>query len=216
MYNAYAPFGKQTHHTRDVRCKLKKHMNYIKQRKGFETRAYKIDSDSEFVEVEYNSIKDKLKYKIHLTEVGNEIQYEADNVIVGKIVVGITSLITLICLGIYFFGNPEKPGTYIANVIIWGVISIFGFLKPHKDDILIVNGNKLIRLFRTKPNEEKVLEFTNNLIKIANDKKKEMLINFDLNEEQFMGNIQWLLNMKMIDKTELEELKSEYKLKKLI
>ena len=191
-------------------------MNYIKQRKGFETRAYKIDSDSEFVEVEYNSIKDKLKYKIHLTEVGNEIQYEADNVIVGKIVVGITSLITLICLGIYFFGNPEKPGTYIANVIIWGVISIFGFLKPHKDDILIVNGNKLIRLFRTKPNEEKVLEFTNNLIKIANDKKKEMLINFDLNEEQFMGNIQWLLNMKMIDKTELEELKSEYKLKKLI
>ena len=191
-------------------------MNDIKQRRGFETRAYKIDSDSEFVEVEYNSIKDKLKYKIHLTEVGNEIQHEADNLIVGKIVIGITSLITLICLGVYFFGNPEKPGTYIANVIIWGAISIFGFLKPHKDDILIVNGNKLIRLFRTKPNEEKVLEFANNLIKIANDKKKEMLINFDLNEEQFMGNVQWLLNMKMIDKTESEELKSEYKLKKLI
>lgn len=199
-----------------VRCKLKKHMNEIKQRKGFETRSYKIDSNSEFVEVDYNSIKDKLKYKIHLTEVGNEIQYEADNVIVGKIVIGITSLITLICLGVYFFGNPEKPGTYIANVIIWGVISIIGVLKPHKDDILIVNGNKLIRLFRTKPNEGKVMEFANNLIKIANEKKKEMLINFDLNEEQFTGNIQWLLNMKLIDKSELDELKSEYKFKKLI
>ena len=191
-------------------------MNEIKQRKGFETRSYKIDSDSEFVEVEYNSIKDKLKYKIHLTEVGNEIQYEADNVIVGKLFVGITSLITLICIGFYFLGNPEKPGTYVANAIIWGAISIFGFLKPHKDDILIANGNKLIRLFRTKPNEEMVLEFANNLIKIANNKKKEMLINFDLNEEQFMGNIQWLLNIKLIDKRELEELKSEYKLKQLI
>lgn len=191
-------------------------MNEIKQQKGFETRSYKIDPDSEFVEVEYNSIKEKLKYKIHLTEVGNEIQYEADNVIIGKIIIGITSIITLISTGVYFLGNPEKPGTYAANAIIWGAISIFFFLKPHKDDIIIANGKKLIRLFRTKPDEEKVIEFANNLIKIANDKKKEMLINFDLNEEQFMGNIQWLLNMKLIDKTELEELKSEYKLKRLI
>ncbi|MBJ7882793.1 hypothetical protein [Gelidibacter salicanalis] len=53
-------------------------------------------------------------------------------------------------------------------------------------------------------------------MKIANEKKTEMLLNFDLNEEHFMGNIQWLLNMKLIDKTELEELKSEYKLKQLI
>ena len=191
-------------------------MKDIKQRKGFETRSYKIDSDSEFVEVEYNSIKDKLKYKIHLTEVGNEIQYEADNLIIGKIFVAVTGLIAIISLGTYFLGNSEKPGTWMFNAVLWGAITIFGFLKPHKDDILIVNGNKLIRLFRTKPNEEKVLEFANNLIKIANDKKKEMLISFDLNEEQFMGNIQWLLNMKLIDKTELEELKSEYKLKKLI
>ena len=191
-------------------------MNEINQRKGFETRSYKIDSDSEFVQVEYNSIKDKLKYKIHLTEVGNEIEYEADNVIVGKIVVGITSLITLICVGVYFFGNPEKPGTYVANAIIWGALSILGFFKPNKDDILIVNGNKLIRLFRTKPNEEKVMVFANNLIKIANKKKKELAINFEFNEEQFMGNINWLMSMKLIDKSEFEELKSEYKLKKLI
>lgn len=191
-------------------------MNEIKQRKGFETRSYKIDSDSEFVQVEYNSIKDKLKYKIHLTEVGNEIEFEADNVIVGKIVFGITSLITLICLGVYFFGNPEKPGTYVANAIIWGALSILGFFKPNKDDILIVNGNKLIRLFRTKPNEEKVMEFANNLIKIANKKKKELAINFDFSEEQFMGNINWLMSMKLIDKEEFEELKSEYKIKRLI
>lgn len=191
-------------------------MTEIKQRKGFETRFYKLDSNSEFIEVDYNSIKDKLKFKIHLTEIGNEIQYEADNVILGKIFVGITSLITLICLGVYFFGNPEKPGTYIANVIIWGVISIIGYIKPHKDDILIGNGHKTIRLFRNKPSEEKVLEFANNLIKIANDKKKDLAINFDFNEEQFMGNINWLLSVKLIDKTEFEDLKSQYKLKKLI
>ena len=60
-------------------------MNEIKQRKGLQTRHYKIGRNSEFVEVEYNSMKDKLKYKIKLNDIGNEIQYEADNVIGGKI-----------------------------------------------------------------------------------------------------------------------------------
>lgn len=191
-------------------------MKEIIQKRGFETRSYKIDSESEFLEVDYITIKDKLKYKIHLTEIGNEIQYEADNVILGKIFLAITSIITLICIGIYFFGNPEKPKTYILNIMLWGGLSLLNFFKPHKDDILIVNGNKLIRLFRTEPNEEKVMEFANNLIKMANKKKKEFAINFDLNEEQFLSNLSWLLSMKLIDKTEFEDLKSDYKIKKLI
>ena len=191
-------------------------MNEIIQKKGFESRSYKIDVNSEYVEVDYTSIRDKFKYKIHLTEIGNEIQYEADNVIIGKILFGITSLITLFSIGVYFIGNPEKPGTYVVSAIVWGVVSLVIFIKPHKDDILIVNGSKLIRLFRTKPNEEKVLEFANGLIKVANEKKKELAINFDFNEEQFMANINWLLSMKLIDKVEFEELKSEYKFKKLM
>lgn len=191
-------------------------MNRIEQKRGFETRIYSIDSDNEFVEVEYNSIKEKFKYKIHLLDVGNQIEYEADNVIFGKIFLIFSSLITLSCLGIYFLGNPEKPGTYVVMAIIWGGISIIGYLKPHKDDILINNGNKLIRLFRKKPNEEKVLEFANYLIKISNKKKKEFLIDFELSEEQFMTNILWLSNTKLIDKNELEQLKSEYKFKRMI
>lgn len=191
-------------------------MYELKQRKGFQTRFYKIDRNSEFVEVEYNSMKDKLKYRIKLSDIGNEIQYEADNVIAGKIFFVITSLITLFCLGFYFLGNPEQPGGILVSVVFWGFISIMGFLVPNKDDIVIVNGNKEIRLFKTKPSEEKVMEFANNLINIANDKKKEMLINFDLSEEHFMDNIQWLLAINLINKTELEELKSEYKLKQLL
>lgn len=43
-----------------------------------------------------------------------------------------------------------------------------------------------------------------------------MLINFDLEEDRFMENMQWLLNMRLIDKSEFEALRSEFKLKKLI
>ena len=191
-------------------------MHEINQRKGLQTRSYKINRNSEVVEVEYNSMKDKLKYKIKLTDIGNDIQYEADNVIAGKIFFVITSLITLFCLGFYFFGNPEQPGGILVNVVIWGVISIIGLLVPNKDDIVIVNGNKEVRLFRTKQSEEKVLEFANNLINIANNKRKAILIDFDLSEEHFLDNIQYLFAIDLINRKELEELKSEYKLKQLL
>ena len=191
-------------------------MKEIIQRKGLQSRSYKIDPNSDFVEVKFNSTRDKLKYRIKLTDIGNEIQYEADNVIGGKIFFVITCLITLFCLGFYLFGNPEHPGGILANVVGWGVISLIGVLIPNKDDIVIVNGNKEIRLFRTKPSEEKVLEFANHLINIANKKRKAILIDFDLSEEHFLDNIQYLFAIDLINRKELEELKSEYKLKQLL
>lgn len=191
-------------------------MNRIRQRKGFESRAYTIDPESGFIDVEWKTVKEKLRYKIHLSEVGNEIQYEADNALIGKIFFGISTLIAIYSLGYYFLGNPEKPGTYVVLTLVWGVISICGIFMSYKDDLIIANGNKIITLFRNKPNEEQALEFANSLIKMANDKKKEILINFELNEEQFQANIHWLQSMRLIDKAEFDELQKEFSLKKLL
>lgn len=189
-------------------------MREIKQRKGLETRKYSIRD--EFVEVEYNTLREKLKYKIQLTEIGNEIEYEADNTILGKIMFAITALITSTCLILYLISYSEDPGTFALNAMIWGILSTFFILKPNKDDIIITNGNKVIRLFRNKPNEKEVLDFANNLIEISNTKKKEMLINFELSQDQFLENIDWLLHIKMIDQQEYENLRVEFEIKKLL
>lgn len=191
-------------------------MNHINQTRGFEKRSYSIDPNLEFLEVYYKSLKEKLKYKIDILEIGNEIEYEADNLIVGKIATIIFAVLSLASIAIYFFGNPESPGLLIASSIMWGALVLLSFLVPNKDDILITRGERVVRLFRNKPNEKEVIEFANNLIQTANVRKKEFLINFDLNEEQFSTNIQWLRNMKIIDDSELENLKSDYKMKKLI
>lgn len=191
-------------------------MNTIRQKKGFESRAYTLDPDSDFIEVEFNTIKEKFRYKIHLTDVGNEIQYQADNVLIAKVFWGISTAIAIFSTAYYFLGNPEEPGTYVVNAIVWGVISICGIFFSAKDDLLITNGNKLITLFRNKPNEQQALEFANFLIKKANEKKKELLINFDLNEDQFNANIHWLHSMRMIDKEEMAQLQADFSLKKLI
>ncbi len=191
-------------------------MNAIRQRKGFETRAYTLDPETDFIEVELKTVKEKFRYKIHLSEVGNEIQYQADNSLIGKLFFSVSALISIYCLGYYYLGNPEDPGTFVVNTIVWGVIALFGVFMSYKDDLIIANGSKLITLFRNKPNEEQALEFANFLIKKGNEKKKEILINFELSEEQFLANIHWLQSMKLIDKMEFEELQKKFSLKKLL
>ena len=191
-------------------------MNEIKQKKGLEKRHYKIDADSECIEVHYKSLKENLKYKIPFVEVGNEIIYEADNLFLGKIFLLITCSLTILSIGAYFMIDIEKPEILIVNALLFGTLSFLNILKTSKDDILIVNGSRVIRLFRDKPNEENVLEFANNAIKIANNKKKELLINYELSEDRFQENIQWLLSTNLIHRSESEELISQYKLKKLI
>lgn len=191
-------------------------MNTIRQRKGFESRAYTLDPESDFVEVEYKSLKEKLKFRIHLLEVGNDIQYEADNLIVGKIVFFFLALISTGCIAYLIFENPEEPGVYAVNAVVWGAIALMGLVVPNKDDLIIANGSKPITLFRSKPNEEEALAFANFLIARANEKKKEALINFDLNEDQFNANVLWLHQMNLIDKTELAQLQADFSLNKLI
>jgi hypothetical protein len=188
----------------------------IDQKKGLETRKYRLNSETDNLEVEFISLKHKLKYNIKCINIGNEIEYEAENSIIGKFFFVVTVLITIFSFGMYFFGNAKNPGSYIFSAIIWGCLSLFCLIKTNKDDILITNGNNVVRLFRDKPNEEEVMEFVNQLILISNEKKKDFFVNFDLEENDFNGNINWLLNMKIIDKIKFEDLKAEYRIKKLL
>ena len=191
-------------------------MNQLTQKRGFETKKFSINETEQFLNVEHNTLKEKLKYKIDLIEIGNEIEYEADNLIVGKITMIFFLLISIGFFIAYLTTTSEKPGLLLSTSLISGILVIGGILVPNKDDILITKGSRIIRMFRTSPNEEQVMKFANNLIKLANDQKKSLLINFDLNEDQFSANIQWLRNMKLINDSESENLKAEYSLKKLI
>ena len=191
-------------------------MNSIRQKRGFESRAYTLDPDSDFIEVEYRSLKEKLKYKIHLLEVGSDIQYEAENLIIGRMLFAFLAFISIGCVAYLILENPEETGVYVVNAVVWGAISTMGLIVPNTDDLIIANGSKVIRLFRNKPNKEEALAFANFVIARANEKKKEALINFDLSEDQFIANVLWLHQMNLIDKTELAQLKADFSLKKLI
>lgn len=191
-------------------------MNYIKQRKGFDSRVYTLDDECEFIEVEYNTIKKKLRYKVPISEVGNEILYHSENRITKQIFYIISAIIAIVCFVFYFIGDVEDRAAYRFNAVAWGILAGSGLMINPKDDLVITNGNKVITLFRTKPSEKEVLEFANMLIGKANNKKKELLIDFKLNEDEFNANIHWLHSMRMIGKTELAQLKTDFNLKKLM
>src|SRR5690606_33524457 len=172
-------------------CKKLNLMNSIVQKRKFEKRVYTINHSSGYIDVEYRSLKNKFKYKIHITEVGSDIQYQSDNTLPGKIFVAVAGVAAVSCFLYYFFGNDEKPGLWLFNGVLALFFVVFGYLKPHMDDIIIVGGNKNVYFFREKPSEEIVLIFAKNLIKLANDEKKRILANIDLKEEEFMQNINW-------------------------
>lgn len=191
-------------------------MKSIRQKRGFESRAFTLDPESGFIDVELKTIKKRRRYRIHLSEVGNEIQYYSKKEIGKKIFYVISALIAAVSFGYYLLGDPENSGRYAFNAIAWGIFALSGIFKPSKDDLVIANGHKPVSLFRNKPNPEQALAFANFLIERANHTKKEMLIDFELGPEQFEANIQWLQSVRIINKSEYEDLQKDYRLKHLL
>jgi|GEM_PF-1292162 len=191
-------------------------MKAFKQKYGFETREYTIHQQEGVVDVLHKDLKKQQKFQIELLDVGNKIQYEQDNILPGKITLILFVAIALGCIIFYFYVPPDDKGAMVVGSIVFTVLALFGYFKPHTDDLIIAGGNKTIRLFRKKPNTQAALDFANLLIFSANEKRKEMAINFNLGKYEFEANLKWLLANKIITQEEYESLLQDYEINKIL
>ncbi|MEX6627604.1 hypothetical protein PG913_08465 [Tenacibaculum pacificus] len=122
-------------------------------------------------------------------------------------------------IGLYIEGNPngEKDGIIWAGIfmLIIGIIT----LKAPMNNTLTINtthGNLIFYL--DYPSKKEVEEFSSILI----EKSKKVLVekysrvDFDIPEETFIEQINWLLNNNLIDINLYNEKKNEYKINRLI
>jgi hypothetical protein len=170
--------------------------------------------EAELVAADLISAQLKSKYNIRFDEIGNEIEFVADNLLGDKILRLLFSFWTIGSI-VLCFVDEARRGAYVAAAFLAGMISILMFIKPRMDDIIITNGKITIRFFRNKPNEEEVMKFAKLLVSISNKSKRDRYINFELDEELFMANFSYLLNQKVINKDEFHSLKEDYKIKRL-
>jgi hypothetical protein len=191
----------------------------FEQQRNFATKKFILDD--QFVNVEDKSWTEEKSYKIRLDKIGNEKYYHKESMkpkIFALIIIG---TILLICnIGYIFFNehNSDNSSTMIVLNLIFGFIGIFFILKKTKDEVLIIGGEQNIVFFNDQKHSKELNEFIDKLIHSANNYilKKYGRIDADLPEATQMNILRWLRDRELINEEEYENLKRDYKLKKMI
>lgn len=133
--------------------------------------------------------------------------------------VGLFAIIPLAIVLSYFFAeNPMEGGMVILNLVIWIPLIVVIALIPGKSDIIISGGASDVTLYDNIPSKEEVDTFVKSIIDSSNKfiYEKYSKVDPDLPEDSQMYILNWLLNREIITEKEYEQLKEEYRTKKLI
>jgi hypothetical protein len=190
-------------------------INELIQKRGASFRKFYLYPDK--IKIETRTIRKVEKVEVKLEKVGFDIIYQADNVIVGKIWFFICLAAPIILDILQFFPGQELPliNLIILHVVFW-LFALFNFLKQHQDDIILDGQNDLV-FYRNIPNEQKVLEFIEQVKLTTKELLKRKYLNTDnyIDEKEFKYTMNWLLERDIISKSEYKNFLNEYKLKNI-
>ena len=190
-------------------------MNSISQRRFFLKRVYTVNEDDHTIDVFHKSYDGQIRYTIAISEIGDEIQCVRQNMLGVHMFSAFIFLIATGLIILTFFIDDEAPIAYSVIIGMGYLLAAIILFYPYQDDLQIVGGEKAVILFRKSPTEREVTDFVNYLRGLVLNYRKEILINNSLDEDVFMSNISWMLNMNYLTLEEYEQVKHEYAVKKL-
>ncbi len=189
----------------------------LTQEKIFEKRVFTIQNNG--LDVNIESPKGNQKFLIPFEEVGTRKFYKSASKVVPYIVIAIFGIILLILTYSYVFTESSmNEGTFLVNIIVWPIIILIIFLSSKQKSVFLVGSQRSIEFFADVPSEQEVENFLDKLIITTKVYLKEKYgkIDLDIPEEILIQNLLFLKNTDIITNDEYEELKKEYKLKKII
>ena len=193
-------------------------MEILNQKQGFKRREFEITgNDLKVKSVTEGKIKE---WTVKIENIGHEKVLESDSNIVkyigGFFFLGFATFFTTV-----FFTEHEHSFSpwvvIIVDVFFTGIFVLYLFGRKEKD-LILKGGFSELTFFQDKPSIDEVNRFVNELI--ARSKKilieKYGTIDPDLPEDTMMNQLIWLKNRDLISEDTYNELKHEYKTKKLI
>jgi len=186
------------------------------QKRGLNFRKFCLYPDK--IVVESRNMTKIEKYEIKIESVGFDTFYQAENVLVGKVIFMICILAPFFFTALRLF--PEQKisngNLFIITIFCWG-FALLNYLKQHQDDIFLKGQQNLV-FYRDKPNEQEVLEFINLIISTSKNFLKKKYFRFDesTDEYEFKNTMRWLLEREIISTSEFEKIKNEFHIKRLI
>lgn len=189
----------------------------LRQKYFFASREFDLSDKS--LAVKISTLKEKKEYSIKLEELGDEIISRSFSKVPGYIAASISTAI-IIFMTFAFFLDKHNPdiNILIVNYLLWIPLALFFTLKPVKKEIYITGGKYSISFYQDRPTKEELKVFIDTLLAKSKDciLDKYAKIDTDLPEDEQMKIFNWLKNKDIISQEKYEELKQEYKTKKLL
>lgn len=190
----------------------------LKQKQGY--RRYEYELVDKTIKVKYTTEGKTKEWSVRLEDIGDSISYESHTRRWAYI---FSSLITafLIFLTISLFMSDDFNGNLpivVGSYLIFGGLIPLLLLKPLKKEMHIVGGMITLTFFQNSPTVEEAEKFVNELIKRSRLLliEKYGKIDPDLPEDTMMNQLNWLKNRNIISEQRYEQLKRDYKTKKMI
>lgn len=190
--------------------------NILEQKKGFGRRKFTLTDDRIIIETKES--QKSIKFEVKLDQIGYDIYYQSESSGAAKFLICFCAFLLFIFWGSFFFDdNRNLLGTIIFTILILFVMFL-PFLIKRKDDVYLTGGEQNLVFYRTVPNEEHVLSYVNAIIVASKQylRKKYARVDIYVPEEVFLHRLSWLLEKEIISREEIEELKSDYRTKKLL
>ena len=190
----------------------------LKQKQGY--RRYEYELVDKTIKVKYTTEGKTKEWSVRLEDIGDSISYESHTRRWAYI---FSSLITafLIFLTIFLFMSDDFNGNLpivVGSYLIFGGLIPLLLLKPLKKEMHIIGGMITLTFFQNSPTVEEAEKFVNELIKRSRLLLVEKYgkIDPDLPEDTMMNQLNWLKNRNIISEQRYEQLKRDYKIKKMI
>ncbi len=186
------------------------------QKRGFNIRKFYLYPDK--VIIESKTLRKIEKYEIKIDTIGFDTFYEADNILVGKIVfiICIVAPIFMTILRLFPGQSISNVNLVISYIFCWG-FALINCLKQHQDDIFLKGQQNLV-FYRNYPSEQEVIEFINLIVSTSKNYLKKKYFRFDdyTAENEFKNTMRWLLDKEIISVSEFDKIKNEFHVKKLL
>lgn len=192
-------------------------MKELHQRKVLNYRKFRLHPDR--IEIETKEGGKLNRYEIPIEEIGFKKSYQADSNIFARLVWYFFIAAPFFIIAMYFIiNNPETldiKSMVISSGCFW-IVAILGLLHPMQDDV-ILEGYRNISFYRNKPDEQKVTEFIDEVVKTA---KKYQLdryidINEDITKEDLLNRLKYLKERDIITQEEFDIIFETYMEKRL-
>ncbi|WP_343330658.1 hypothetical protein [Polaribacter staleyi] len=188
------------------------------QKRGEKTKEFELIGNELFIkEKSFLSAKE---WSVNIENIAHHKTIETHSK-KGVNIIGIAFILiaTLSWVGVFIEGNPNGE----KDVIIWGGIfmlflGIIALKAPMNNTLTISTTHGNLIFYLDSPSRSEVEKFASVLIEKSKKSlvEKYSRVDFDIPEETFIEQINWLLNNNLIDINFYNEKKNEYKINRLI